>query len=104
MTPLCAGFDPKRTFIFSDFEYMGGEFYKNCARIAKVCLPSVRLSRQWCLIQSHVSVSLLSVLHIQPGARHLWIRGRVEHRPDWLPTHPGGALVSGFIPAHVWRR
>ena len=29
------GFDPKRTFIFSDFEYMGGEFYKNCMRIAK---------------------------------------------------------------------
>ena len=32
-----AGFDPKRTFIFSDFGYMGGEFYKNCVRIAKVC-------------------------------------------------------------------
>ncbi len=34
-----AGFDPKRTFIFSDFEYMGGEFYKNCVRIAKVRAP-----------------------------------------------------------------
>lgn len=31
------GFDRKRTFIFSDFQYMGGEFYRNCVRIAKVC-------------------------------------------------------------------
>lgn len=30
-----SGFDPKRTFIFSDYNYMGGEFYKNCVRIAK---------------------------------------------------------------------
>ena len=30
------GFDRRRTFIFSDFAYMGGEFYKNCIRIAKV--------------------------------------------------------------------
>ena len=30
-----AGFDRRRTFIFSDFAYMGGEFYKNCIRIAK---------------------------------------------------------------------
>ena len=35
-----AGFAPKRTFIFSDFGYMGGEFYKNCVRIAKVCRRS----------------------------------------------------------------
>lgn len=32
------GFDRKRTFIFSDFQYMGGEFYKNCVRIAKARL------------------------------------------------------------------
>ena len=32
---IACGFDPKRTFIFSDFAYMGGDFYKNCARIAK---------------------------------------------------------------------
>ena len=31
-----AGFDRKRTFIFSDFQFMGGEFYKNCVRISKV--------------------------------------------------------------------
>ena len=44
---MCAtGFDPKRTFIFSDFEYMGGEFYKNCVRIAKVrACPSLHPSR-----------------------------------------------------------
>ena len=32
---IACGFDRKRTFIFSDFAYMGGEFYKNCVRIAK---------------------------------------------------------------------
>ncbi|TQS37902.1 hypothetical protein Golomagni_01606 [Golovinomyces magnicellulatus] len=32
---IAVGFDPKKTFIFSDFEYMGGAFYKNVARISK---------------------------------------------------------------------
>lgn len=35
LTRPVPGFDPRRTFIFSDFAYMGGEFYKNCVRIAK---------------------------------------------------------------------
>jgi len=35
---IAVGFDPERTFIFSDFGYMGGEFYRNIARIAKVGL------------------------------------------------------------------
>jgi tryptophanyl-tRNA synthetase len=40
----CTGFDRRRTFIFSDFAYMGGEFYKNCIRIAKVrCVDSAGL-------------------------------------------------------------
>ncbi|KAI8851472.1 tryptophanyl-tRNA synthetase [Chytridium lagenaria] len=29
------GFDPKRTFIFSNFDYMGGGFYRNVQKIAK---------------------------------------------------------------------
>ncbi|KAI9337009.1 hypothetical protein DFJ73DRAFT_849564 [Zopfochytrium polystomum] len=29
------GFDPERTFIFSDFDYVGGMFYRNVQRIAK---------------------------------------------------------------------
>ena len=33
---IAAGFDPERTFIFSDYGYMGGEFYRNITRIAKV--------------------------------------------------------------------
>ncbi|KAJ3105314.1 tryptophan--tRNA ligase [Phlyctochytrium planicorne] len=32
---MAFGFDPKRTFIFSNFEYMGGGFYRNVQRIAK---------------------------------------------------------------------
>ncbi|RDL32042.1 Uncharacterized protein BP5553_09444 [Venustampulla echinocandica] len=32
---IAVGFDPERTFIFSDFGYMGGDFYRNIARIAK---------------------------------------------------------------------
>lgn len=32
---IAVGFDPKKTFIFSDYEYMGGEFYKNVTRISK---------------------------------------------------------------------
>ncbi|CAI9091111.1 OLC1v1026048C3 [Oldenlandia corymbosa var. corymbosa] len=32
---IACGFDVSRTFIFSDFDYVGGEFYKNMVRIAK---------------------------------------------------------------------
>jgi hypothetical protein len=35
---IAVGFDPERTFIFSDYGYMGGEFYRNITRIAKVGL------------------------------------------------------------------
>lgn len=29
------GFDPAKTFIFSDFDQMGGAFYKNVIRVSK---------------------------------------------------------------------
>jgi tryptophanyl-tRNA synthetase len=33
---IAVGFDPDRTFIFSDYGSMGGEFYRNITRVAKV--------------------------------------------------------------------
>lgn len=35
MDIISAGFDMKKTFIFSDFAYVGGAFYKNIVRFAK---------------------------------------------------------------------
>jgi len=32
---IAVGFDPAKTFIFTDFDYMGGEFYKNVVRIQR---------------------------------------------------------------------
>ncbi|KAJ5115143.1 hypothetical protein NUU61_000902 [Penicillium alfredii] len=32
---MAVGFDPKKTFIFSDFDYIGGAFYENMCRMAK---------------------------------------------------------------------
>jgi tryptophanyl-tRNA synthetase len=32
---IAIGFDLKKTFIFSDFDYMGGAFYRNVTRISK---------------------------------------------------------------------
>lgn len=32
---IAVGFDPNKTFIFSDFQYMGGAFYKNVVRLSK---------------------------------------------------------------------
>lgn len=32
---IACGFDVSRTFIFADFQYVGGEFYRNTVRIAK---------------------------------------------------------------------
>ena len=37
---IAVGFDPQRTFIFNDYKYMGGEFYRNITRIAKVGLKT----------------------------------------------------------------
>lgn len=32
---IACGFDPKKTFIFSDFDYMGGTFYENIVKIGR---------------------------------------------------------------------
>ena len=32
---IAVGFDPKKTFIFSDYDYMGGAFYRNVTRMSK---------------------------------------------------------------------
>jgi tryptophanyl-tRNA synthetase len=32
---ISVGFDPKKTFIFSDLEYMGGAFYQNVVRVSR---------------------------------------------------------------------
>ena len=32
---IAVGFDPKKTFIFSDLEFMGGDFYQNVVRISR---------------------------------------------------------------------
>lgn len=32
---IACGFDAKKTFIFSDYDYMGGAFYRNVSRISK---------------------------------------------------------------------
>ena len=36
---IACGFDQKKTFIYSDFEYMGGHFYQNCVEFARL-LPT----------------------------------------------------------------
>jgi tryptophanyl-tRNA synthetase len=33
---LAAGFDQKKTFLFSDFDYMGGAFYQNVVQISRL--------------------------------------------------------------------
>ncbi|KAI1753555.1 hypothetical protein F4782DRAFT_496833 [Xylaria castorea] len=33
---IAIGFDPDKTFIFSDYEYMGGAFYRNVTRFSKL--------------------------------------------------------------------
>lgn len=32
---IAVGFDLKRTFIFSDFDYVGGAFYRNVVKISR---------------------------------------------------------------------
>ncbi|KLO19585.1 tryptophanyl-tRNA synthetase [Schizopora paradoxa] len=33
---IAVGFNPEKTFIFSDFDYVGGAFYKNIVRVSKL--------------------------------------------------------------------
>jgi tryptophanyl-tRNA synthetase len=32
---IAVGLHPEKTFIFSDYDYVGGEFYKNVSRISR---------------------------------------------------------------------
>jgi len=32
---IAVGFDPKKTLLFSDYDYMGGSFYKNVSRVSR---------------------------------------------------------------------
>ena len=32
---LAVGFDPEKTFLFSDFEFMGGAFYRNVVKVSR---------------------------------------------------------------------
>jgi tryptophanyl-tRNA synthetase len=32
---IAVGFDPKKTFIFSDLDFVGGAFYRNVVRMSK---------------------------------------------------------------------
>lgn len=45
---IACGFDPENTFIFTDFQYVGGAFYKNIIRIQRwvvqLRLPSAQTS------------------------------------------------------------
>ncbi|KAI2643172.1 tryptophanyl-tRNA synthetase [Xylaria nigripes] len=38
---ISIGFDPEKTFIFSDYEFMGGAFYKNVSRFSKLVTYNV---------------------------------------------------------------
>ncbi|KAI0398333.1 tryptophanyl-tRNA synthetase [Xylariaceae sp. FL0594] len=38
---ISIGFDPEKTFIFSDYEYMGGAFYRNVTRFSKLVTYNV---------------------------------------------------------------
>eukprot|EP00850_Spirogloea_muscicola_P023205 SM000337S12901 [mRNA] locus=s337:61905:65533:- [translate_table: standard] len=48
---IACGFDPARTFIFADFDYVGGEFYRNMVRIAK-CVTLNQLLMRACLMRA----------------------------------------------------
>lgn len=43
MDIIAVGFDPKKTFIFSDLDFIGGAFYENMCRMAKrITINSIR--------------------------------------------------------------
>jgi len=43
MDIIAVGFDIKKTFIFSDFDFIGGAFYENMCKLAKrITINSVR--------------------------------------------------------------
>lgn len=38
---IACGFDPNKTFIFSDFDYVSGQFYRNVINIQRCFLPVI---------------------------------------------------------------
>jgi hypothetical protein len=45
---IAVGFNPDRTFIFSDYGFVGGDFYRNITRVAKVGIrQDVQPLRMW---------------------------------------------------------
>jgi tryptophanyl-tRNA synthetase len=62
---IAVGFDAERTFIFSDYGYMGGEFYRNITRIAKVGLKiqfQALLTNLRKLVEELPMLALVSIL------------------------------------------
>ena len=83
---IACGFDPKKTFIFNDMNYIGDMYY-NIVRIQK------------CVTVNTVFLPLLS----HAGARNLRLHRVLQHRPAGVSGHPGGSVVLFLLPSRAGR-
>ena len=115
---IACGFDRDLTFIFSDYAYMGGDFYRNITRIQR-CVPLLESSDCMCIHLQH------SVIHtdIQGEQKETEKRKHIScrlYRNAELPCFAGvqgssWLIINGtsgmlcvqacdfqFSPVHIW--
>lgn len=97
MDIIAAGFDPKKTFIFSDFEYVGGAFYKNIVRFSKrvtfnVAKAIFGFDGRYVCFERVSSVKWRNLTWLQ-----------LKRRQDSLRQYPGSYILCFIIPPHLWR-
>lgn len=96
MDIIAIGFDPKKTFIFSDFEFVGGAFYKNIVRFAKRVTYNAA--------KAIFGFDGRSVrLPIEYHAPHDLTRSKLQHWQNSLCKHPGSHGIRIVLSTCVWR-
>ena len=107
---IACGFDIDRTFLFQDFEYVGGKFYENINSIQRsVTLNQVRAapfppyqnSRLTTEPSPRSSFFFSDTPH--KGEGHLWVQGRGQHRQGRIPGGAGFSRSAGYLPSHLRR-
>ena len=90
---IAVGFNLEKTFIFSDYDYVGGAFYRNVSKI----------SRQITYSQAKATFGFndSSVSPTHPTKPLKLITLQRQHRQNTLRLHPSRPLFLQLLPQHL---
>ncbi|KAJ6606404.1 hypothetical protein DFH09DRAFT_1120105 [Mycena vulgaris] len=87
---IAVGFNLERTFIFSDYSYLGGPFYENVSKISRQITYS-QAKATFGFTDSSVCKSILGEANSHPDVQR-------QHRKDPLCGNPSGTVVLQLFP------